>query len=91
MSTQQKTHRLLIAYDLIEPNAREDDYADLYKTLKKMKAKRIQESVWALRTDLNATDAFTQLQGHLHGKDRLLVTRIGDFLSRGGINKIKFI
>ncbi len=91
MNKQKKSHRFLIAYDLLAPNVKEDDYSDLYDALEDMDAQRIQKSVWVVRTELNATQVFGQLQNHIHRYDRLLVTRIGDFMSRRGINKIKLI
>ena len=42
--------RMLISYDLRKTNFEEADYEDLYAELETLGAKRIQESLWAVRT-----------------------------------------
>ena len=83
--------RLLISYDLRKPNNSEKDYAALYDALDSMRAKRIQESVWVVRTDLDAMDLFAQVESHFYPRDRLLVAHMGGFRNRMGISKISGI
>jgi len=81
--------RLLISYDLRKPNYDEEDYQALYSALKKMHAKRIQESVWAVQTNANPTSVFDRLSPLMHENDRLLVARIGAFKNFQGITLLK--
>jgi CRISPR/Cas system-associated endoribonuclease Cas2 len=83
--------RLLIAYDLLKPNYTPDDYKKLYAELDSIGAKRIQDSVWAVRTDADAFDVFDRLQRYIYRTDRLLVIRVNGFRSRGAINKLSRI
>ncbi len=68
--------RMLISYDLRKPNYDEADYEDLYKGLEALGAKRMQESVWAVRTDASPSVVFDRLSTHMHSRDRLLVARV---------------
>ena len=86
---EKESPRLLIAYDLQKPNRTEEEYGELYTALESLGAKRIQESVWVVRTDESVAAMSHKLQRYIHLKDRLLVTCIGDFTSHKGINKIR--
>jgi CRISPR-associated endonuclease Cas2 len=84
-------YRLLISYDLQWPNASEDDYGELYKALAEIGARRIQESVWAVRSEKTPNELFKRLHRHLHAGDRLLVARISSFRSVEAIHLLKFV
>jgi len=79
---------LLIAYDLRKPNFTEGDYEPLYSRLGALGARRVQESVWALRTSETPKEIFGRLKPLLSGRDRLIVAMIGDCENLGGINRI---
>jgi len=91
VNVKNKIPRLLISYDLRKPNDSPDNYKALYAEFKSLGAKQIQDSVWAVRTNLTARDIFARVQIHLHLKDRLLVAYIDGFRSRRGINRISLI
>jgi len=81
--------RYVISYDLRKPD---HDYRPLYDELDELGATHIQDSVWAVRTELTAKQVFDALWEHLHsGKDRLLVveTSKSNWTNRNGINKFK--
>jgi hypothetical protein len=84
----KSTHRLLITYDLQEPNSTEEDYADLYEALDGLRAKRIQESVWVVQTSLTPSELMADLQDHFHLTDRILIVRMNGFRSRNGEARI---
>lgn len=61
----------IISYDLRKPDC---DYEPLYDTLYEMGAKRIQESVWGVRTNSTADEVFDVLWERMpNEKDRLFV------------------
>jgi hypothetical protein len=61
----------IISYDLRKPD---HDYEPLYEALDELKAKRIHESVWGVRTNRRADSVFEFLWEHMHNeKDRLFV------------------
>ena len=80
----------IISYDLRKPNYTEADYEDLYNELDYIGAKRIQESVWGVKSTDEAKTLHDQLWQHMHRKDRLLVFGgdAGGYRSTNGINKI---
>jgi CRISPR-associated endonuclease Cas2 len=78
----------LIAYDLRKPDF---DYADLDSKLEQLGAKRVQESVWMLRSNESAKALQNQLKGSIHKKDRLLVAEVHSWASRKAMTKIKEI
>jgi CRISPR associated protein Cas2 len=80
--------KFLVSYDLRKPNYTEQDYENLWDALKGLRAKRIQDSVWGLQTELNAKALIAKLQPHIHARDRLLVANISDWNSIQGINRI---
>jgi hypothetical protein len=78
--------RYLISYDLRKPDR---DYSPLYDELNSLGAKRIQESVWAVRSTLGPGDIFDKLWPHMeNARDRLLVARVGAFRNASGINRL---
>jgi CRISPR-associated endonuclease Cas2 len=81
--------RTLIAYDLRERSGNEREYGGLYLALESLGGARIQESVWVVRTAESVNAISLKLQGYIYPDDRLLVTRIGEFTSHKGINKIR--
>jgi hypothetical protein len=80
--------RLLISYDLLEPNRTQANRKSLYAALDSLGAVQIQDSVWAVRTEMSVAYVIANLQGHFGPTDRLLVAKISDFLSRRGIHKV---
>jgi CRISPR/Cas system-associated endoribonuclease Cas2 len=78
----------LISYDLRKPDY---DYEPLYDELKKLKATRVQKSVWVLCSNQSAE----QIRGLLWDEmdsdmDRILVAEMsGDYASHNAIKKIK--
>lgn len=83
--------RILISYDLRKPDYKEADYEDLYSDLEALGAKRIQESMWAVRTGASPSVVFDRLSAHLHSHDRLLVARIGAFKNFQGMHLLRLI
>lgn len=81
----------IVAYDLVEPNDDEEDYAELIEELEALGAKRLQKSVWALCDMRNATEIFDGLTGYMSGtKSRLLVASIeGDFKANKLMTRLK--
>jgi len=68
-----------IAYDLDKPG---QDYQNLWDELDSLGAKRVQDSVWALRSDTSAKELRDVLKKHIDSDDRLLVVQSGDWASR---------
>jgi hypothetical protein len=82
--------RYVISYELRKPNYTEADYEELYSELAMWNAKHIQDSVWAVNTEDEATEIFDALWAHMHQpKDRLLVVRAGPFKGINSITKFK--
>jgi len=81
--------RYIVSYDLRKPNYTEEDYQEMYTRLGELNAKRIQDSVWAVRSDYTAEQIFDYLWKHMHqAKDRLLVAAAdGDFKNIHGFGK----
>jgi len=80
---------LLIACELLEPNRTAADDEALFAELNTLEAKQIQDSLWAVRTELSVTYVISKLKGYFGSSDRLLVAQIGAFVNIGGINKLK--
>ncbi len=79
-----------ICYDLAQKD--EDYYEDLFKDLKSLGAKRVQESVWALKSDQRTSEIFDALKGNFpDDNDRLLVGNIDGWSSRHSMYNIKDI
>ena len=78
----EKHHRLLISYDLLEPNRTEADCNNLYADLESLGAKRIQNSVWVVRTELSLASMLGNLQTHFGATDKLFIAQIGDSVHR---------
>lgn len=80
----------LISYDLRKPD---HDYQPLYDELDALNAKHVQDSVWGIRTDLNAKQVFEALWQHMHNaKDRLFVVTFDkseDYKSINAITKLR--
>ena len=70
--------RYLISYDLT--NADEDDYKVLHDELKRIGAKRVLRSQWAVSMNDTSTKKLTDhLKNFINKDDRLLVTTIVAF------------
>jgi len=80
--------RLLISYDLLEPNRTEANRTAFYDALDALGAVQIQDSVWAIRTEMSVTHLTAELHGYFGPKDRLLIAHAVETLSRRGINKL---
>jgi hypothetical protein len=80
--------RLLISYDLLEPRRTEAHRKELYAELESLGAVQIQDSVWALRTEMSVPYILAHLQGYFGPTDRLLVAEFSSFLSRRGLQKV---
>lgn len=61
-----------VSYDLDKPG---QNYQDLWDELESLGAKRVQDSVWVLRSDDTAEALFNILQRHIDKNDRLLVIK----------------
>ena len=82
--------RYVISYDLRKPRYTEADYDELYTELDDLGAKHIQDSVWAVSTELTAEQIFDALWQHMHqDNDRLLVVRENGFKNMNGITRFK--
>jgi hypothetical protein len=82
--------RYVISYDLRKPNYTERDYDELYTELNDLGAKHIQDSVWAVSTELSSEQIFDALWQHMHqARDRLLVAETAGFKNINGITKFK--
>jgi hypothetical protein len=82
--------RFVISYDLRKPRYTEADYDELYTELDSLGAKHIQDSVWAVSSDLSAEKIFDALWQHMHqANDRLLVASTDRFKNINGITKFK--
>lgn len=67
----------VISYDLRKPD---HNYDPVWGELERLKAKRIQESVWVVKSDKTAKDLFEKLWPHFHNeKDRLVVVGISSW------------
>jgi CRISPR/Cas system-associated endoribonuclease Cas2 len=74
----------LLSYDLREPNF---DYKSFYDALNAMEAKRIQNSVWGVRTTSSAEVVYKYLLRHMHSpEDRLFVVMFDKTQSFRAIN-----
>lgn len=80
--------RLLISYDLLEPNRTQSHHKALYDKLNTLGAVQIQDSVWAIRTEMSVEHLLAELQGHFSPTDRLLIAHSVETMSRRGINKL---
>jgi hypothetical protein len=80
--------RLLISYDLLEPKRTEANRKELYAELESLGAAQIQNSLWALCTEMSVPYILAHLQGYFGPTDRLLVAEFGNFLSRKGLRKV---
>jgi len=82
--------RLLISYELLEPNRTIANRNSLYAELNSLGAVQIQDSLWVVCTEMSIPHLLANLQGHFSRKDRLLVAKINgsDYLSRSGIHKL---
>lgn len=76
------THRLLIAYDFLEPTRTEVDNKPLYAALESLGAKKIQSSVWIVRTELSIASVLWELDGYFGNADHLFIAQIGDSVNR---------
>ena len=77
-----------VAYDLDKPG---QDYQDLWDELESLGAKRVQDSVWALRNNGSATSLRDTLKQHMDTNDRLLVIEEADWSSRRAMTEINKI
>jgi len=77
---------MLIAYDLDKPG---QDYDDLYADLKKVGAKRVQDSVWVKKGQDDCEGLQKRLSAHLDSNDRILVVSFDSWSSINGMVKIK--
>ena len=77
-----------VAYDLDKPG---QDYEDLWTELEDLGAKRVQESVWALRYDGKTVALRDLLQQHIDKNDRLLVVRSAHWAGCGSMSDINKI
>jgi hypothetical protein len=80
--------RLLISYDLLEPKRTRADLRTLYAKLNSLGAVQIQESVWAIRTEMSVAHLLMELQGYFGPIDRLLISHSVETMNRRGINKL---
>lgn len=82
-------YRYVISYDLRKPDYTEEDYEDLWNELRTIGAKHIQDSVWAITSELNAKQIFDALRQHMHKSDRLLVAATDgtDWQNVNGVSK----
>jgi hypothetical protein len=86
MNNDQENARLLISYELLEPKRTEANCKELYVALDSLGAKRIQDSLWTVRTELSISSVLRKLQGHFSlTTDRLFITQIGESVNRNGI------
>lgn len=80
----------IISYDLRNPNR---DYQTLYDELDRLQAKRVLESLWAVRrTSTDAGRLRDHMKGFIDGDDRVLVAAIdnkwGTFNALHALNKV---
>ena len=68
-----------IAYDLDKPG---QDYPDLWDELKRIGAKRVQDSVWALKSNNSVTEIRDAVKTYMDSNDRLLVVRSATWAGR---------
>jgi len=89
--TEDRMPRFVITYDLRKPDQKEDDYKKLYDELDSLKAKHIQDSVWAVTSTSNADTIFKALRAHMDpARDRLLVVATTeDYKCTGGFTPFK--
>ncbi len=80
--------RLLISYELLEPNRTKTDYERLCFALVSIGAVQVQDSAWTLSTDLSVADVLAIVQGNFGSNDRILVCGVRDIVSRNGIKSI---
>jgi hypothetical protein len=81
--------RILISYELLEPNRTAANRKALYAELNLVGAVQIQDSLWVARTELSVPIFKANLRGHFGPTDRLVVAKLSDsdYLSQQGINK----
>lgn len=70
--------RVLISYDLLEPNHTEADRKALYVELELLGAVQVQDSVWIAQTEMSVAYISTKLRSHFGKTDRLLVALLSD-------------
>lgn len=85
MNNDQENPRLLISYELLEPKRTEANCKELYAALDSLGAKRIQDSLWAVRTELDINSILRRLQGYFGPTDRLFIAHVGENMNRNGI------
>jgi CRISPR-associated endonuclease Cas2 len=68
-----------VAYDLDRPGQK---YQDLWDELESLGAKRVQDSVWALKSNEKTVDLRNTLRQHIDENDRLLVIKASFWASR---------
>ena len=78
-----------VAYDIDESH--ENEYEDLWNDLKSFNAKRVQKSVWALRSDKDATSLRDTFEKRLREGDRLLIIEEKHWSSFNSMHKISSI
>jgi len=80
--------RYLITYDLCKPG---QYYTNLWSALSRLGAKRGCESVWIVRSTVNAEAIRNYLQQYIDRNDRLLVTEMGGWASFNTMTNISQI
>ena len=78
-----------IAYDIDESN--EEEYKDLWKELEDSGAKRVQKSVWVLRSQESANSLRKAISETVGEEDRLLVIEKKDWSARNPMCDINSI
>jgi len=85
MNNDQENPRLLISYELLEPNRTVANCKELYAELDSLGAKRIQDSLWTVQTELDINSVLRKLQGYFGSTDRLFIACISESMSRNKI------
>jgi hypothetical protein len=64
-----------VSYDLDKPG---QNYPNLWKELGSLGARRVQDSLWALKSERTASDLAKIIRQHMDSNDRLVVIKSED-------------
>lgn len=78
--------RLLVSYELLDPQRREPEQKALYAALDSLGAVQVQDSLWLLHVEMTAGVLLAELQGHFSPRDRVAIIEAEHILSRNGVN-----
>lgn len=66
----------ILSYDLINEKGSKVDYQKLYDELERLKAHRVQDSIWLVNLDNTAKEVLEHVKGFIDSNDKLWVSSI---------------